>query len=247
MKTPKAQYRFFLPAGCVTADAVTFPDTVTRQLTHVLRVSAGASVLVLDGSGDELLVELTQLVPLAVGRVVHRQPNDAEPTIHVALFQSMLKGRKLETVWQRCTELGVSSFTPVLSHRSVAESLSASRQHRLAEIVREAAEQSGRGKLPALDPAIHFAQALSARAEAKLLFTARASPSPESLRAALGLSKPSSVAILIGPEGGFDESEVREAVDSHWRAISLGPRTLRSETAAIAAISVVQHGLGQLD
>ncbi|HEV3313271.1 MAG TPA: RsmE family RNA methyltransferase, partial [Chloroflexota bacterium] len=163
--------RFFLAPERFRDDTVTFPPDVSHQLSHVLRLRRGDQVIALDGSGMEADVELTGVADESVGKIVRRRPNNAEPVARVHVYVAILKARKLEMVFQKCTEIGAASITPVRCERSVAEPPSVERSLRFETIVREAAEQSGRGLLPTVGRTLELADAFE-RAPARSLVLA---------------------------------------------------------------------------
>jgi 16S rRNA (uracil1498-N3)-methyltransferase len=236
----KSQYRFYVPADSRFAEHVLFPAAIARQIRTILRLTPGGRVVAFDGSGSESLIELTEVGTEVRGRIVAESTPDVEANVRVALFHACLKGKHVETVWQKCTELGAASLTAVTCERSVADIPNLSHRERLAEIVREATEQSGRTRLPELGPGVTFTQAVDADADVKLIFAAGTDTPSRRIDEALAESF-TSVAVLIGPEGGFSPREVELAQSRGWSSVSMGPRTLRAETAAIVAVALVLH------
>ena len=272
-------HRFFLPpeafGGNGTPTRVTFPGPIAHQLRAVLRLRPGARVIVLDDSGWEYEVELVDLDrSSALARVCERRERTGQPGVSLVLYQGMLKGQHFEWVLQKGTELGVSAFVPTETRRSVARSTGrwASKRVRLERIVREAAEQSGRGRLPRLADPLSFAEACreAALCDLALIPTvlqvghkeASTTGEPVEHRGTLATERgkraglvrvlhaldasPQSVALLIGSEGGFEDQEVALAQQHGIQAVTLGPRILRAETAALAVVSIVLAELGEM-
>jgi 16S rRNA (uracil1498-N3)-methyltransferase len=170
----------------------------------------------------------------------------------------MIRAPKLEVVLQKCTELGVVAFVPVYCQRSVvgqADEMSPAKIERWDRIVVEAAEQSGRGKLPVIQPAVQFAQACeSARGLSLMLWEGERDlrlrealkPTTDVRPARGGGGRPFSVNLFVGPEGGFTDDEVERARSAGIVAVTCGPRVLRAETASIAATSAILFALGDL-
>jgi 16S rRNA (uracil1498-N3)-methyltransferase len=235
-------HRFFIPAERIAGDRVTFPPPASHQISRVLRLKIGDEVEVFDGSGQEHSVRLDDLRREASGTVIRSFRSEAEPDLFVTLYQGLLKGKKLELVLQKCTEIGVSQFIPIQSERAVAGEPSELRQERFSEIVREAAEQSGRGVVPLVEGPRDLAQALSqATASGRVLFLwegERLAPLPAASTYLAG----SRLSLFVGPEGGFGEAEAAAARLVGAEVVSLGRRILRAETAAIAASALVLHG-----
>ena len=294
-------HRFFLPPeafrGHGLPSSVAFPGPIAHQLRTVLRLRPGARVIVLDDRGWEYEVELIELHQGgALARVCESREASNEPRISLVLYQGMLKGQRFEWILQKGTELGASRFVPTETRRSVARSTErwASKRARLERIIREAAEQSGRGCLPRLADPISFAEACREAAACDLAVIPtvlesgrRDAPSPVGAEKAVdtvaaaslcrdtvpggagsghwealatesgrgsGLARivhaldapPQSIALLIGSEGGFQEHEIALAQRHGIQAVTLGPRTLRAETAAIVAITIVLAELGEM-
>lgn len=243
------QFRFFVRPDHIMGDVVLFPTAVSRQMAQVLRLKSGNRVIVLDGTGAEHLVELRSIDKEAVGDIISTGINVGEPAARIYVYPALLKGKKLDLVFQKCTELGVASIAPVQSRRSVADPPSSSRTSRYHDIVREAAEQAGRGRLPTVGEAVALEAALASAPRHSLVFSA----GPASLGSLAELSadewpagREISIGVFIGPEGGFTDDELALAQSYGHRVVGLGPLTLRAETAAIVATGLVIHYTEQL-
>jgi 16S rRNA (uracil1498-N3)-methyltransferase len=241
---------FFVPASDIEGDRVRFSPEQAHQVCHVLRLKAGDTVVVLDDSGTEYDVTLTAgEAKEAFGRVTGTHPALGEPKVEVALFQSALTRDKFEWVLQKGTEVGVSQFVPVLTQRSLVRArIEKSRLDRWRRILAEAAEQSHRGRIPKIEPIIPFDEAVSRLRDFDHSIIAAPSERPATLRDALQESagRVRSVAVMVGPEGGFAEDEVAMARDKGAVQVSLGPRILRTETAAVVVCALVLHELGEM-
>jgi len=208
----------------------------------------GDKIVVLDNSGTAWQVKLTEVSKSAVrGQIVDQHPAAGEPNLHLTLYQGTLKAQKFEWVLQKGTELGVSRFVPTICQRSVVRDRNAlqKKQNRWQQIVQEAAEQSGRGKLPELNPAMSLAEGLTAAQSAELVLMPWEEAIDESLNRVL--AKPAaSIALFIGPEGGFSASEANNAQRAGAKLITLGPRIMRAETAGLAACAAIMYQAGEL-
>jgi len=257
-------HRFFAPpfspphAGGIKGGGtrVVLQGDVAHQISAVLRMRAGDTIVVLDDSGWEFEVRLTQVGRTeASGEILERRPAGAEPRVRLTLFQSLLKRDSLEWVLQKCTEIGVAAFVPVVSQRTIVsrpQDVSDSKIRRWRRIVVEAAEQSRRGRLPALHPAVRFEQAVAGTGGFDLSLIPWEEEQDAGLRAALAAVKgeqrgPLSVALFVGPEGGFAGDEVALAKAHGAQPITLGPRILRAETAAVVAASLILYECGELE
>ena len=244
-------HRFFVSPQCIDGNAVTLSGNVARQLARVLRSRPGDRVIVLDGSGWEYSVVLTEVRSDRVrGIVADRSPSRGEPSTNITLYQAVLKADRFELVLQKGTELGVSAFVPIFCARSVPKRRegpgAANRLGRWRSIITEAAEQSGRGRIPALEKPLDFFEACDGvRGFAIIPWEHEGA---RSLKAALGPRKGDGleVGMFIGPEGGFTQEEIDYARARGLVSVSLGARTLRAETAGIVAAAAILYELGDL-
>jgi 16S rRNA (uracil1498-N3)-methyltransferase len=219
-------------------------------LTRVLRAKAGDTVQLLDGGGKVYTVTVATLERRsAAGTITAVDSALPEPGVTVTLYQCALKADKLEWVWQKATELGATTLVPVISSRAVVRPTAAleRRRPRWESIVREAAEQSGRGTLPTVAASADLATILQDAPGLRLLAWEEGAAHP-SLIHALGQAElpVRAVSLLIGPEGGLSAEEVTQAETAGWQTVTLGPRILRAETAAVAALAITLAALGEL-
>lgn len=172
-----------------------------------------------------------------------------ESRVEIEVFQALPDKERFELVLQKLTELGVSRIVPLTSRRSSTQQerdAGQKKSHRWPEVVLRAAKQCRRAMIPELYPVMEWDQALylASHADSRLmLFEGEA---PWSLREGLGGTRPDRVALLVGPEGGFDPAEVEDARQTGFLPVSLGPRILRTETAAIVGASLLQFAIGDL-
>lgn len=247
-------FRFFVaPAALSGAEVVLDDEALVHQLASVLRLQPGEQITLLDGLGGQYLVELTALSRRQVrGQVLQHVAAPAEPTVHLTLFQALLRAERFEQVLQKATELGIVTLTPLDCERGTLdrEDLGARKIERWQRIMREAAEQSRRGKIPLLTEPQPFAAACTQATQADLallLWEGQAPPLRTVLRERLSREPIVSLALLSGPEGGFTPGEVEQARSQGILPVSLGPRILRAETAPLAAAAILLYELGELD
>jgi len=242
--------RFFVSKSDIRGDEVVLSGQQAHQIRNVLRMTSGEGIIVLDNTGCEYEVVLTDVDKQKVaGRIESRRAGAGEPQVRLTLYQSLLPRDKFELVLQKCTEVGVSRFVPVITQRSLvrdAETVTPNKLARWQRIITEAAEQSHRGRIPELNLPIEFEDAVSSLADHDLRLIASPAEQKISLRAALQRSnrnKPQTIALFVGPEGGFTEQEVALAADAGAVAFSLGPRILRTETAALVTAALILYEL----
>ncbi len=239
-------HRFFIPPNWITPPTVTLQGDVARQLRTVLRMQPGHTIIVLDNSGREWQVKLTEIgKSTAQGEIVSEEQVESEPKLHLTLYQGTLKAQKFEWVLQKGTELGVSGFVPLICQRSVVRDSAAltKKEERWQRIIREAAEQAGRGKLPHLEPALPFDQAMRHAYATPLRVMLWEEALAPGLKTAL--VKTNRIALFVGPEGGFTAEEAATAQQMSFKVVKLGPRILRAETAGLAATAAIMYELGE--
>jgi 16S rRNA (uracil1498-N3)-methyltransferase len=268
-------HRFFVPPEWIAEGQVTLGEPVARQVCRVLRMRPGERIILLDNSGWEFETELDTVRPDCVrGRVLNKQLTRGEPCTKISLYQSVLKANRLEFVLQKATELGVAEFIPVITARTIVAQVDVARKKRgrWERIIQEAAEQSGRGRLPFLREPMCFASACACAQQSGGLslllweeaqFEADLSLRHMSIKHMSIKQMPVRhmpirhmpvehngirlVNLFIGPEGGFTREEVDQARRHDIPAVTLGSRILRSETAAIVAVAIVLHEMGELE
>jgi 16S rRNA (uracil1498-N3)-methyltransferase len=242
--------RFFLSIDCFQPGEVIFDPETSHQISRVLRLKAGDQVMALDGSGIEYLLQLTQIGKSTVsGKILSSQEAKTEPLVHLTVLVGLTQRDKFEWVLQKCTEVGAAAFTPVITNRSLVQDIHSAVQkaERWQQILKEAAEQSGRGKVPVLNPPVLFLQALEQLRGFELGLVAYESEKGRSIKKVVRGFQGKSLGILIGPEGGLASEEAQLARQGGIEMVSLGKRILRMETAAIVATSLVLHELKALD
>jgi len=241
-------HRFFISPNWITPPTVNLSGETARQIKTVLRMNPGDEIVVLDNSGTEWRVRLTAVGKNEMrGEIVAQQLARGEPALNLTLYQGTLKGQKFEWVLQKGTELGVACFVPTICQRSVVRRVAdlEKKRARWEQIIREAAEQCGRGKLPVLAPPIWLTDALIHAQPANLILMPWEEAGGVSLKDVLRTAKPTGIALFIGPEGGFTSEETALAQQAQAQLITLGPRILRAETAGLAAIAAIMHELGE--
>ncbi len=241
-------HRFFVPPTILQSDPVVLPPETSHQVSSVLHMKEGQSITLLDNAGSEYITELITVGnKVVLGRVVEIWPSIAEPAAEVTLYLAMTQREKFEWALQKCCEVGATSFVPVITSRSLVQTITEGKAKfdRWQKILQEASEQSGRGRIPALLEPQRFGQALAyARQNSQLSLVAWEKEEKTSLKQALEKIKPASkIGVFIGPEGGFAEDEIDLACQVGAIPVNLGPRTLRMETAAVVMVSLILYQL----
>jgi 16S rRNA (uracil1498-N3)-methyltransferase len=241
-------HRFFISPEWITPPTIHLHGQTARQIKTVLRMKSGEKIIVLDNLGMEFLITLTRVgKDIVEGQIISQQPAQGEPGLHLTLYQGTLKGQNFEWVLQKGTELGVSRFVPTICQRSVVNKIDplAKKYSRWQQIIREAAEQSQRGKLPRLEQPMPLAEAIQhAQATSLILMPWEKTVEP-TLREILAKRKVNAAAIFIGPEGGFAREEVAMAREVGGQIVKLGPRILRAETAGLAVCAAILYAMDE--
>lgn len=258
-------HRFFVPPESIEEDRVSVAGPVARRMGKALAV--GDRAIILDNSGWEREVEVSAVEEGQVtGHVVRKSLVAGEPRTKISLYQGILKGKRFKFVLQKGTELGVVEFVPLICDRCLIAHLgdiSARRLRRWRMVILEAAERSGRGRLPSLQPAMIFSQACEQASRKGLSIIPWEGEKSVSLRALLrrgegklkGNPSPSaphkkpspfSINIFIGPEEGFSPEEMKQAQSYGVLPVTLGPRALHVETVGIVAATAILYELGDL-
>jgi 16S rRNA (uracil1498-N3)-methyltransferase len=237
--------RFFLSPDLIQKDSVTFPKEIAHQISRVLRLEEGKRVQVLDGFGQEYLIELTQVEPSIVGgRVISSSLALGEPKTRIHLLVALTQREKFEWILQKCTEVGVASFTPIVTSRSLVQKTMEmeGKYPRWHKIIQEAAEQSHRGVIPMLNPVISYHQLMTTKLTTGIsgLFFWEEERQID-LKIALADMTNRDINLFVGPEGGFTPEEADQAKEAGYVSVSLGKRILRLETAAVIAPALVLY------
>lgn len=232
-----------------TKSELELPAEIAHQARDVLRLAPGDTIRLLDGRGGEYPASIVEVGrKRVVVRLGAREQAPPEPGLRVVLCQGMLKGARFELVLQKCTELGIGEFIPLLSERAVAaaDDLSEAKRRRWEHILAGAVEQSGGSRLPMLSQTCPLIQALASLPPGGIALFPWEEARDLSLRQALqasiaergGVPNVPEVRIFIGPEGGFSGGEAMLAERAGAKLVTLGPRILRAETAAIVATAL---------
>jgi 16S rRNA (uracil1498-N3)-methyltransferase len=239
--------RVLAPGLPVFGGGFQLPTGAATHVARVLRLVAGDVLVLFDGAGQEAAATITEIrgtsvhVSAAAPVVVER-----ESPLRLTLVQGVSRGERMDLVMQKATELGVARLVPVMTERSVVKLDAAQAAKRLQHwqgVVAAACEQSGRAWLPEVlppQPLLKWLAQPAAADESRFLLH------PGSTTRARDLPALRSATLLIGPEGGLSPQEREAALQSGFQDLSLGPRILRTETAALAALAALQAVAGDL-
>lgn len=232
------------------SDCITLTGDDAHHISRVLRMKSGENLIICDGMGTDYSCVLTDTEGgNAHCQIQERVPSRGEPEADVTLFMALPKGDKMDFIVQKAVELGASTIVPYAASRCVSRpdgKALAKKIERWRKIAREAAQQCGRGRVPAVMECIDFSSVVERAAQTEMPLFFYEMEQETSVRMALCAHTFASAAIVIGPEGGFAEEEAQMARQHGLTSVSLGPRILRCETAPLAALTAVLYESGNL-
>ncbi|MDF0675235.1 MAG: 16S rRNA (uracil(1498)-N(3))-methyltransferase [Nitrospira sp.] len=243
---------FFVPPECMSQQTISVTGDMLVHLRDSLRIRVGEIVLFGDGVSHHYRTEITAVTKQRLtGRIIETITQPAPMAPFLMLGQALLKGEKMDWVIQKATELGMDELVPMESRQSVVQLKADRVGHQLARwqrIALEAAQQSEQWRVPTIAPTRSLAALLTSRATGTITLMLVERREGKTLQTVeLPQNVTGSVLVLIGPEGGWSKEEVQLAEQANVVPITLGRQILRAETAAIAAISILQSRLGKLE
>lgn len=244
-------HHFFADPSQVAEDTVTITGPDVNHMKNVLRMKPGEALLVSDGTGNDYQCEIERLeADRAVVRICQAFCSQVELPSRIWLFQGLPKADKLEFIIQKAVELGAEAVVPVATKNAVVrldEKKAQSKRKRWQSIAESAAKQSKRSRIPRVETVMSLKEAFGFIKEQGFdlcLIPYEQAQGMETMKEALAqVSSGQSIAVFIGPEGGFDESEIKLALEHGVRPVSLGKRILRTETAGLAILSALMMKL----
>lgn len=230
--------RIYQPADYHTGSSLQLSKAAYQHAIKVLRLTAGDELIVFNGKGQSATAVISELSSASCTVTIQDLVNEhTESDLHIHLGLSVSKGERMDYAIQKSVEAGVSEITPLMSERTVVR-LDARREQKRLEhwhgVILSACEQSGRSLIPRLNSILPLTDWLRIECPCKLVFDARGEITLEQL------TPVDSVAVLIGPEGGLSEQEIAQSIASGFIQARLGPRILRTETAAVMVCGVLQ-------
>jgi 16S rRNA (uracil1498-N3)-methyltransferase len=242
---------FFVDSGAITPPTIRITGELLHHLRNSLRLQPGETLTLNDACGTRYRVEVTHVSSQAIeSRIIGRQVGPTDRTSPIVLGQALIKGDKMDWVIQKATELGVATIVPIYSLHSVIKPNPERLDHQRARwnrIARDAAQQSERWTIPTITNPLHLGETCRQFAVSPLKGILVERSSGSSLATIpLPRDPQQPIVLLVGPEGGWAANEQSLAQEQGFLPLSLGPRILRAETAAIAALSILQSRLDEL-
>jgi 16S rRNA (uracil1498-N3)-methyltransferase len=243
--------RFFVRPEDIGEQELHLRGDEANHLARVLRLGPGAQVVVFNGCGREYVARVERIeTDGVVCQILHQTEAQPTPAVTITLGQGLPRAEKFEWVIQKTTELGVSAIVPLITERVVphiSQHHVATKVNRWTKLAREACKQSGRATVPRLCPPIPLEAFYGSCQSSELKLVLWEGEGTRSLRTVLAVSEPvASVAVVVGPEGGLTPQEVAHGEAYGFFAVGLGKRIVRTETASLIAVTVLQYRFGDL-
>lgn len=237
--------RIYTPQALRSGAQVRLEPEPSRHLARALRLGPGDSLLVFDGRGGEYEATITSversIVTVTTGEL---RPGDCDSRLHIHLGIAISRGERMDWVVQKATELGVCEISPLVTERTGVKLNTERAENRLRhwqQVAASACEQCGRCLLPSVHPLRCIGEWLK-ETRATLNLVLHPGDGDDVVRT----TSPDSIALLVGPEGGFSDTELALAREAGYRGLRLGPRVLRTETAPLAALALLQGRWGDM-
>lgn len=246
-------HKFFVENSNIAGNVCTIEGDDVKHIYKVLRLKDGDRININNCEGVEYIGEIVEVNKREVKvNLIEKVELNNESPVEVYLFQGLPKAAKMDLIAQKCTELGVKEITPIITERVVVKGNETSefkKVDRWNRIALEACKQSKRSIIPKINQPIDFNTLVETLKDFDLVIVPYENQENQGMRYVKNQIKDKSikkVAIIIGPEGGFEESEILDLKDEGSFIVTLGPRILRTETAGFVALSLIMYELGDL-
>ena len=241
--------KFFIPKENISENKITIKGEDVIHISKVLRLGKDDFLTCCDGKGNDYSVKIAYVSKSEIScDIIKKEKSETEPPVKVILIQGVPKAAKMDYIIQKTTELGVSEIYPCSLNRCVSKTEKDKKTVRWQKIAKEAAQQSGRGIIPKVHDIVNINAAAEILEKSDISFVAYECEDKNTLKnVLLSSDNPQTVAFLIGPEGGFDKSEIEFLQGKGITSISLGKRILRTETAGEAVLSMIMYEIGDIN
>ena len=236
--------RFYNPFIKDSVEVFSFSREETRHLQRVLRLNVGDEILVFDGVGNEYKSEIHEFKDKhAVAKIINKvEPKATESPLNLTLGVALIKGDKFDFAIQKAVELGVSKLIPLITVRSDVKTKNTEKKfERRKKIIVEASKQCERATLMKTSTPVSFKHFAEKAKDTKIMFSERGGNSFSEINTGKNITA------IIGPEGGWDNSEIKFALEKDFQVITLGKRIMRAETAVLSVAAILQNQFGDLN
>lgn len=239
--------RFYISKESIEGNTITIAGKEAHHILNVMRLKKLDEVVTFDGTGKEYIGFIKDIKHKSVTiEILQDRTVLSKDTTKIALVQAILKKEKMDYIVEKSTELGVSSIIPIVTSRAIPnwdESKKRAHVERWRKIAKEASKQCGRVDVPAVFEIMDFKDAVKRQEDYDLRLIATLSEEAGGIKDILNSFKREKISIAIGPEGDFTTDEIEEAKKSGFKLVSLGPRVLRSDTACLAVLAILNYEL----
>ncbi|HYE81185.1 MAG TPA: 16S rRNA (uracil(1498)-N(3))-methyltransferase [Clostridia bacterium] len=244
-------HRFFIKRENIRKGGITLEGEDVKHISRVLRLQPGDKLVLCDGEGTDYITAIESIDKYSVKTmIINKETSKGESGIDVILYQGIPKSTKMDLIIQKCTEMGIRRIVPVYTARTVvrleSEKDEKKKVERWTKIAEEAAKQSGRGVIPTVDMPVSLQEAFEDAAELDAVIVPYEQEESISVKEALSKDKVGSIGFFIGPEGGFEASEMLAAKKMGALPVTLGSRILRTETAGVVVLACIMYEYDQL-
>jgi 16S rRNA (uracil1498-N3)-methyltransferase len=236
--------RFFIKKPKIDSSSIFLFGDEHHHLSRVARIKTQEKVWLFDEQGTSYLARVEEIGREKTRLFILRKVIQEKPRLNITLGQALLRSKKMEFIIQKTTEWGIARFIPVVTQRSLIKikTKSGKRIERWQRIAREASKQSGQVFSPSIDSPVPLTPFLKERKEeVRLLLSENQGEVLKSILIQYQDNVPSSVLILVGPEGGWNEEEEQDILSHGYEAVTLGEQILRAETAALSSVALISH------
>lgn len=245
-------HRFFIKQENIAGENIIIAGEDVQHISKVLRLKEGDKIVLCDQQGTDYNVAIESISKQSVKTaIVDSEPSKGEPSIEVVLYQGIPKSAKMDLIIQKCTELGITRIVPVTTINTVvkleSEKDEAKKIMRWTKIAEEAAKQSKRGIIPTIEMPMTFEAAIQDSKKLDLALIPYELEQDTSVKSALSAKKSKSIGFFVGPEGGFDFSEIEKAKLNGIIPVTLGSRILRTETAGFTILTCIMYEYNQME
>ena len=238
--------KFFIPKENISSNSLIITGEDVKHINKVLRMGVGDEIPCCDGRGNDYKARISSVGTEITCEIIEKKKCDTESNIHVILIQGVPKASKMDYIIEKTTELGICEIYPCEMSRCVSKIDGDKKIQRWQKISEAAAKQSGRGIIPKIHNPISVSDAVEILKSCDIAFVPYECAEEKFLKPLLtSFNNPKTVAFMIGPEGGFDKTEIEKLGDIP--IVSLGKRILRTETAGEAVLSMVMYELGDIN
>ncbi len=237
--------KLFLPPEELTTKQITITGEQARYLSLVHRIKPGEQLIIFDGLGNRYTCKILQSRKKEViAEQMKKEPYSAESPIAITLAQGIAKGDKMDLIIQKSTELGIKKIIPLITKRTQIRHTD--KTDRWRKIALSASQQSGRGKIPDVTEPVSFKEFFEKQETDRGIILSEEEKERNLKKILNDFQGAIEITLLVGPEGGFSKEEKSTAIQKGFVSVSLGPRILRTETAPITALSIIQYELGDM-